>query len=86
MHQRQLYLLTRSEEVGIDEYGSAIVCAENGHDARRIHPDGRKADAAGGWDSSTWAINVASVSATLIGVADPSVPVGVVLPSFNAGR
>jgi hypothetical protein len=75
-----LYLLSQTENRGYDTFDSCVVCAPNEEQAKTIHPRGDLNYVSGrGWASPD------NVTATLIGVADPSVKAGVVIASFNAG-
>lgn len=94
-----LYLLTQTENRGYDTFDSCVVCAPNEEQAKAIHPRGDLYYVAGrGWVwcdypylRSSLSMGVDrwtspdNVTATLIGVADPSVKAGVVIASFNAG-
>lgn len=79
-----LYLISRNEAIGYDEYDSAIVAAESPEDAITIHPDRQKASVPQAGDHS-WAYNVKNIEVTLIGQATPKTKRGVILASFNAG-
>jgi len=78
-----LYLLSQDFNCDYDTYDSVIVCAENEHEAKRIHPDGDIDK----WTKQypTWAYEPHQVSVKYLGVADASIGRGVVLASFNAG-
>ena len=93
-----LYLLTQNTNRNYDTFDSCVVAAESVEDAKRVHPYGEEyeyRESAGEWgrwghsgywlDDRTWA-KPENVTATRIGVADPSIKAGtVVLASFNAG-
>ena len=83
-----LYLLWQEENMGYDTYDSCIVCAENIDEACKIHPANFQ-----GFDTikvddemynNEWAAEE-NIYCRLIGKADPSIPKGLVLASFNAG-
>lgn len=76
-----LYLLTQNTNTGYDTYDSCVVCAPDAETARGISPDGGAQDWPWRW---SWA-EPEDVRVTLIGVADPSAPQGVVIASYNAG-
>jgi len=69
-----LYLISQDVNNSYDAYNSAVVCAPDAEEARRIELSE--------WDFE-WA-PFECVKAQRIGVADPSVEKGVVLGSFNA--
>lgn len=86
-----LYLISQSANGGYDTYDSAVVCAENEADARTIHPCGDSPHyvvppGKGVTDQrfGTWT-SQDNVTVELLGVAEGSVPRGVVLASYNAG-
>jgi hypothetical protein len=93
-----LYLLTQNTNRNYDTFDSCVVAAESVEDAKRVHPYGEEyeyRESAGEWgrwghsgywlDDRTWA-KPENVTATRIGVADPSIKAGtVVLASFTAG-
>lgn len=75
-----LYLLTRNDDVGWDEYISMVVAAPDEESARVISPRGQDYQI-DDWDwAPPWLINV-----TLIGTAVPGVAKGPVHKSFKAG-
>ena len=78
----KLYLLTRPDEQSAEyeEFIGAVVAADTAEEARRIHPG----EADGTTHARYW-ITPDKVIVKLIGQADPSIPRGVVLDSFNAG-
>jgi len=93
-----IYLLTQTAVRGYDTYDSCIVVAASPEEARRIHPrgdrvwDGRRWTYSDGLAATTWASSdggwvsdIEAVTATLVGVAHPTVEPGVVCASFNAG-
>jgi hypothetical protein len=71
-----LYLLSREDEAGYDQYDALIVAAESVKEAKTILPDVCSED--------TW-INPKDVKAKLIGVATSKTKKGVILASYNAG-
>ena len=87
----KLYLISRTEPAGWDEFISAVVCSENEEAARMTHPDSNKnpwdgkPHVHGTWISyGTW-IKPCDVVVREIGMACLDIKVGVVLDSFNAG-
>jgi hypothetical protein len=76
-----LYRISQSENFDYDTYDSAVVAAETEQEARSIHPGSGK------WGSEfhTWASSPEVVKVELIGTADPSIELGVICASFNAG-
>lgn len=95
MNKKFLYKLWQIDSTGYDTYDSMIVCAHSQSEAIRIHPSNNPIDDEGRFynvllgrkytASDTWASNCHNVSCELIGEALKSVPLGVVLKSFNAG-
>jgi hypothetical protein len=89
-----LYLISQTENNGYDTYDSAVVCAETEEEARNIDPasDFRSRflndlNITMKWvkDDWSWASSPDKVDVKYLGVADPSIPKGVVCASFNAG-
>ncbi|MGX9980735.1 hypothetical protein [Methylobacterium fujisawaense] len=89
-----LYRISQTVNDGYDTYDSAIVAAPDEATARKIHPSasGDLRMWVDGSDNKdwighypTWAPHPDAVTATLIGIATASVPMGTVLASFNAG-
>jgi len=80
---KYLYLLSQSANRGYDTHDSCIVCAESDEEARLITPN------FSGWKTrfncSTWCQTPEQVTVEKIGVAKPSLEIGIVLASFNAG-
>lgn len=81
-----LYIISQHINNDYDTYDSAIVCAENEGDARRMDPGGKNGEPAlfGFRLSQEWVDNLADVHVRLIGIAAEDVPIGVVLASYNA--
>ena len=80
-----IYKLTRPDTCGYDEYDSVIVAAKNEDDAKTIHPSHPGlpvTDDEVQYDS--W-VRLSKVQVELIGIANPSIPRGVICASFNAG-
>lgn len=71
-----LYLLTRTDSFGHDEYDSFVVAAGSQQEAEVICVESRP------WYSKMIA---ESLETKLIGAAAEDVPAGIVLGSFNAG-
>jgi len=73
-----LYKLSQNKHRGHDTYDSAIVCAENEEEARNTK--------IGHVESfySSW-VEPQYIKVELIGVANDSIPKGIILASFNAG-
>jgi hypothetical protein len=79
----KLFKITMIEPLpGYDVWEGAVVCAENRHQAKKIHPS-----EIGVWgqDTRSWAKTPTEVHAEYIGEARPEMPEGVVLSSFLAG-
>ena len=90
-----LYLLTQSVNRGYDTYDSCVVAAESEAEAVRMHPGGTRVwsdallwvrpdgntDDYAMWD---WC-HPSQVDCSLVGVAHESLPVGVLIASYNAG-
>lgn len=85
-----LYRISQDENNGWDTFDSAIVAADSAEEARSFHPHGHRYDKKnidhwkGGY-SWSWASHPDRVAVELIGEADPRLPPGVVIASFNAG-
>lgn len=84
-----LYKLSQSTNNDYDTYDSCVVCAENEHEAKTIHPSSfAKEDwflRVDEWRSNTWATCLEDVKCELIGVSSENIKPGLVLASFNAG-
>lgn len=83
-----LYKISQNSNIDYDTYDSAIVCAPDEATAKSIHPNRR--DEVPEHKTvpelfDTWCDTQNQVTIELIGTADPSIPQGVVLASFNAG-
>ena len=82
--QLYLYLIRQGEATGWDTYDSAVVVAASAHEARGIHPSGKKPWP--GDDNGTWCRDPEKVTAERIGVASSRLERGqVVCSSFSAG-
>lgn len=89
----KLFKLSQTKNIGYDVYDAAVVCAEDQAAAIKFHPCStltyRWIDDAWRTDRSrtpdlSWAAPD-DITCVMIGDAEPNVPVGVVLASFNAG-
>lgn len=84
----KLFLLTQTENLAYDTYDSCVVCAENGNQAKKIHPCTYET---GEWWKEkdiwlrSWASNPKEVVCKYIGEAHESIKKRVVISSFNAG-
>lgn len=80
----KLYLVSRTDKIGYDEYDSFIIAAESRIEARAVHPDGRNGwnDAYGTWIPIT---DILSLEVRYLGTAGAKIEWGVVMSSFNAG-
>lgn len=76
----KLYLVERTNQVGYDEYASAIVAAKDAVDALTISPAGSA------WSNPAhcWATKD-KLKATLIGTACRGTKKGIIHSQFNAG-
>jgi hypothetical protein len=80
-----LYLISQKVNNEYDTYDSAVVCAKDAEQARRMHPqDWHEITDWPDYDGS-WVHSVDDVSARLIGVASEDCAAGLVLASFHAG-
>jgi hypothetical protein len=83
-----LYLISQDINNDYDTYDSAVVCAENEHEARCVHPgeknikDWKEDDSCYDWVIFS---QIKGIKVEFIGVADKSIKKGVVIVSFNAG-
>lgn len=79
---KKLYYVSQSDNSGYDTYDGFICCAESLEEARNMTPydidDSKNMIKA-------WAIDMSSVDAYEIGIANDDVEIGTVLASFNAG-
>lgn len=64
-------------------YESAIVCAENEEEARRIHPDVNGTFSNRDWFLDCWCKNIKYIKVELIGKANDNIKKGVILASLN---
>ena len=86
-----IYLIEQNVNEGYDTFSSAVVVARSKEEASKMHPDARYTWNGSRWQGSKWSdddswANQKDVSATLIGVADPSFDKPkVILASFIAG-
>lgn len=81
-----LYILSQSVNNDYYTFDAALVCAESEAEARKIHPYGCDTSdpTTPKYIKEAW-VEMKDVHVTLIGVANPGVPKGVILASFNAG-
>jgi hypothetical protein len=85
-----LYLISQTENDCYDTYDSAVICAASAEEAQKVHPAiHHESPDLDPWTSrfysDRWASSPAAVTVKLLGTADPTIPAGVVLTSFNAG-
>lgn len=79
----KLYRISQDINNGYDTYDSAVVCAENEDEARKIHPSGNDTDPIyGEWVNGN---EIGMIQVEYLGKADKAIKKGVVLSSFNAG-
>lgn len=83
----KLYKIYRDNKIDWDTYDSAIVCAIDEYDARRIHPDKEDVESVDdiekdGYDNWT---TLEHVQVAYIGEAKEGIERGVILASYNAG-
>lgn len=81
-----IYLISRTDSYGYDEYSDAVVVAKSEEEARKIHPsDLVEGDS---WTAEenygSW-ISPDKVEVTLIGKATKGIGKGIVCASFHAG-
>lgn len=92
-----LYLVSQQINNDYDTYDAMIACAKNEKDARQTDPSGFRIWKGDGWyyqygngnevkeNHSSWVDDIQYLKVEKIGKADKSIPLGVVLASFNAG-
>ena len=79
-----IYLISQTANTGYDTYDSAVVCAENADEARKIHPSKYYSlDNTEDW-SLDWSLPQ-YVKVKLLGTAEKTMERGIVCASFNAG-
>lgn len=83
-----LYLLSRADEIGVNEYISAVVAASSEEEAMRIHPDKTITEEVSDnpnsnpWPyGSTWC-NLNKVICEKIGIAEVNIKKGVIMVNF----
>lgn len=82
----KLYLIDRKDNVGWDEYDSAVVAAESPEQALSFITNDPSGWTHGGyWVKDEHFYNQPNVSIKLIGTAEPEIEAGFVVASFNAG-
>ena len=85
----KIYLIKQSKNTGYDTYDSAIVCAEDETEAKRIIPfyeENNSIHYIGDEEYSyDWVTDVNDVTCIEIGEANNNQTKGVILASFNAG-
>ena len=82
-----IYVVSRTDDIGWDEWDAVVVCAKSEADARIIHPNSW-AESADEWsDARGWVADPSSehLSVRLLGPSTEGEERGVVLASFNAG-
>lgn len=81
-----LYKISIPKELqDYDMYSNAVVCAESEEDAKTIHPNDNEFINVESGGYTSWAFTKDQITVQLIGIADPSIPRGVVCASFHAG-
>jgi hypothetical protein len=75
VHRFNLYKVWRIDDIGYDEYDSAVVCAGSEEEALATNPS----------EHSTWTTSIDNLRVEYIGEAAAWMGKGVVLTSFNAG-
>lgn len=80
----KLFKIFQTVNNNYDTYDSAIVCAENEDEARKINPDGQGQTHEEPERFSSWC-GLKDVQIQYIGEADKSIEKGVIIASFNAG-
>lgn len=78
-----IYMLSRNEDIGYDEYCAVVVIAKSPQDAIKIHPS--DIDGVGSYTSNGWTTEKKNIHVEYIGKAAVNAKRGVVLASFNAG-
>jgi len=79
----KLWLISRNDSVGYDEFDSAVVAAETDIEAGRMYPsDGTDID---GTEGGAWVSDVALVDVEYLGEAVDGTQKGVICASYNAG-
>lgn len=73
----KLFIISQDTNTDYDTYDSAVVCADNEEEAKKITP----AEAFPG----TWCADINDVKVEYIGEAKEGTKKGVILSSFNAG-
>jgi hypothetical protein len=88
-----LYLVSRNDSWGYDEYSEFVVCASSEDEAKRTHPSGAFSEADWidkegyntkyhGWVKPS---QIDTLTVKLIGFAEPTLEKGVVCASYHAG-
>lgn len=83
----KLFKIEQSENHDWDTFDSAVVCCQSAEIAQHMNPfDGRPMTVES-WKGkySDWCSGPEHVTVTYLGEADASIPVGIVVSSFNAG-
>ena len=81
-----LYMISQNDNTGYDTYDSAVVCAEDENEAKKISPSpvsGQEHNFSR--DNFSWASSIDRVDVEFVGIAGPNQKKGLILSSFNAG-
>jgi hypothetical protein len=83
----KLFKIEQEENDDWDTFDSAVVCCQSAEIAQHMNPSDGKPMTVERWKMrrSDWCSNPEQVKVTYLGEADDSIPVGVVVASFNAG-
>jgi len=83
----KLFKIEQDENGNWDTFDSAVVCCQSAEIAQRMNPSDGKPMTEERWKRrwSDWCSSPEQVKVTYLGEADDSIPVGVVVSSFNAG-
>lgn len=83
----KLFKIEQSENDNYDTFDSAVVCCQSVEIARHMNPSDGRPMTVTLWNRtySNWCSSPEHVKVTYLGEADDSIPVGVVVSSYNAG-
>lgn len=78
----KLYKISQTVNDNYDTYDSAVVCADNADEAKKMHPSGN--DDRSRYYMQDWC-EIKDVEIKYIGEAGADIKRGVIVASFNAG-
>ena len=83
----KLFLISQTENRGLDRFDSAVVAARDEEEAKEMHPNGNMLKTSLDWEAETesWCHSKKRVKVKYLGIAVKGTEWGVICASFDAG-